>query len=100
MLELDRYSHSIAEICERFAVKRLEVFGSALRDDFDLTASDIDLFYEFEGSEDLFSRFMNFKRELERLFGRKVDLLKEDQIQNPFIKERISKSPRKRLYAA
>ena len=100
MMELDSYSHSIAEICERFAVRHLEVFGSALRDDFDLTSSDIDLFYEFEGSEDLFSRFMNLKRELEKLFGRKVDLLKEDQIRNPFIKEQISKSPRKRLYAA
>ncbi|MDP6042509.1 MAG: nucleotidyltransferase domain-containing protein [Candidatus Latescibacteria bacterium] len=100
MLNLDPYTNAIAEICERLSIKRLEVFGSSLRDDFDTNASDIDFFYEFESAENLFERFMSLKRELEELFGRKVDLLKEAQIQNPFIKEQIANAPRKTLYAA
>ena len=100
MLNLDRYTDEITTICERLSIKRLEVFGSSLRDDFDESISDIDFFYEFEGTDNLFERFMSLKRDLEKLFERRVDLLKETQIQNPFIKEQIANAPRKILYAA
>lgn len=100
MLKLDTYADSISEICERLSVKRLEIFGSSLREDFDLVNSDIDLLYEFEGKNNLFVRFMGLKRELETLFGRKVDLLREQQIQNPFFLQQIKHAPRKTLYAA
>lgn len=100
MFNLDLYTDKVYDICKKYAVKRLEVFGSSLRDDFDETHSDIDLFYEFDGNENLFVRFMGLKRELENVFGRKVDLLKESQIQNPFLKNQIIQSPRKILYAA
>ncbi len=100
MLNLDHYTEAINEICVRLSVKHLRVFGSSLRDDFDSETSDVDFFYQFEGTEDIFKRFMSLKRELESLFGRRVDLLKEDLIQNPFIKEQIARSPRKTLYEA
>lgn len=99
-MNLDQYSDSIREICRRFSVKRLDAFGSAVRDDFREDASDIDLFYEFDGADNLFARFMGLKRELERLFGRNVDLVKEDLIENPFLKKRIDQSPRKRIYGS
>ena len=100
MLELARYTTEVTEICRRLDVRRLEVFGSALRSDFDETTSDVDIFYEFNGTEDLFARYMSLKRELETLFGRRVDLIKEDLVVNPFIKDQITNSPRKQLYAA
>ena len=45
MLNLDSYTEAINEICARLAVEQLKVFGSSLRDDFDLATSDIDFFY-------------------------------------------------------
>jgi len=100
MLNLDQYTDTIIRICEKYAVKRLEAFGSSVRDDFDEKKSDIDLFYEFEGNKDLFARFMGLKQELENTFGKRVDLVKEEQIANPFLKEQIRQSARKTLYAA
>jgi predicted nucleotidyltransferase len=38
----------IGEICRRFHVRRLDVFGSAARDDFDPAHSDLDLLALFE----------------------------------------------------
>ena len=38
----------IAALCRRYGVTRLEVFGSILRDDFDITSSDIDVVVEFD----------------------------------------------------
>lgn len=100
MLNLDAHADAINQICEKYAVKQLELFGSSLRDDFNPPHSDVDLFYEFDSRENLFLRFMGLKRELESLLGRKVDLIKEEQIQNPFLKKEIAQSPRKILYAA
>jgi len=72
MLDLTPYTEAITEICVRLKVKHLAVFGSSLREDFDSETSDIDLLYQFAGTEDIFKRFMSLKRELENLFGRKT----------------------------
>lgn len=100
MLNLDTHSDAIKKICKKYGVKHLEAFGSSLRSDFNASQSDVDLFYEFDSRENLFLRFMGLKRELEELLNRKVDLIKEAQIQNPFFKKEIDQSPRKTLYAA
>ena len=44
----------IAELCRTHHVRRLSVFGSAVRDDFDSSNSDVDLLVEFQ---DLGQRF-------------------------------------------
>ena len=63
----------ISDFCQRHHVRRLCVFGSALRDDFD-TDSDIDILVEFrEGSVPGFA-FFGMEAELSDLIGRKVDL--------------------------
>ena len=38
----------VAELCRRFHVRRLEVFGSAARGDFDPERSDVDFLVEFD----------------------------------------------------
>ncbi|MCK5174006.1 MAG: nucleotidyltransferase domain-containing protein [Planctomycetes bacterium] len=63
----------ISDFCRRHHVRRLCVFGSALRDDFDAD-SDIDILVEFrEGSVPGFA-FFGMEAELSELIGRKVDL--------------------------
>ena len=63
----------IAEFCRRHHIRRLSVFGSALRDDFG-SDSDVDVLVEFdEGHEPGFA-FFGMQDELSELLGRKVDL--------------------------
>ncbi|MDQ3480300.1 MAG: nucleotidyltransferase domain-containing protein, partial [Actinomycetota bacterium] len=42
----------IEELCRHFRVRRLDVFGSAIRDDFDPGRSDVDFLVEFEPDPD------------------------------------------------
>ena len=63
----------IADLCERHQIRRLALFGSVLRDDFDYD-SDVDILVEFEkGSEPGFA-FFRIQDELSELLGRKVEL--------------------------
>lgn len=67
----------IADICRRYGVRRLEVFGSAARGaDFDLKRSDADFLVTFtpEARFD-FVAFADLKDALEALLGRPVDLV-------------------------
>jgi len=65
----------IASFCQRWSIARLEVFGSALRDDF-RPDSDLDLVatYAPEARWSLLDR-VRMKLELEDMLGREVDLL-------------------------
>jgi predicted nucleotidyltransferase len=66
----------VAAICRDFSVSRLRIFGSALRDDFDATTSDLDLLVEFlpRAQAGLFT-LARLEEQLSVLFDRKVDLL-------------------------
>jgi uncharacterized protein len=67
----------IAALCRCYGVKRLDVFGSALREDFDVAASDIELVVEFdpEPQGTALDRYFQFKESLESLLQRPVDLV-------------------------
>lgn len=90
----------IARLCRRHGVRRLEVFGSILSEDFDVERSDIDALVEFESEVAVsFSNFLDLKEALEVLFGRPVDLLELSAIRNRRLRHHIeqSKAP---VYAA
>jgi uncharacterized protein len=73
---------SLADLCRRFGVARLEVFGSAARGvDFDEGASDVDFLVEFRSSDDELTRFVAFKEALEFLLERSVDLVDRKAIE-------------------
>jgi predicted nucleotidyltransferase len=63
----------IAELCRRRGIRRLAIFGSALRPDF-RPDSDIDVLVEFERGRTPGFAFFDIQDELAALFGRKVDL--------------------------
>jgi len=63
----------IAAFCRRHHIRRLAIFGSALRDDFG-PSSDIDILVEFEEGHVPGLAFFAIERELTEMFGRKVDL--------------------------
>ena len=88
-LELKR--ERVADLCRRFGVLRLDVFGSAVREDFDPERSDFDLLVRLEDVPPIeySRRYFDLKEALERLFGRRVDLVTEPSLENPFFKARV-----------
>ena len=70
-VEIDR--KELAEFCRRNGIRRLAVFGSALRDDFG-PRSDVDVLVEFEAGRTPGLAFFSMQDELRRLFQRVVDL--------------------------
>jgi uncharacterized protein len=63
----------LAEICRRYRVVELAVFGSAARGDL-RPGSDVDIFLEFESGTHPGMGFFDLEDELTALFGRHVDL--------------------------
>ena len=85
----------IAELCRKHRVLRLEVFGSAVRDDFDPARSDVDFMVEFQPGIALGGfgdRYFVLRRELEALLGRPVDLVEEGCVRNPIVAASIERS--------
>jgi hypothetical protein len=66
--------NALERLCQRYGVRRLAVFGSALRGEL-TSESDIDVLVEFEPESAVGLRFITLQSELSVLFGRKVDLL-------------------------
>ena len=69
----------VVALCEKYGVKRLDLFGSAAGDGFDPEASDLDFVVSFERRDppELFDRYFGLQEDLEALFGRGVDLVTE-----------------------
>ena len=69
MLPVDR----IGRFCQRHRIRRLALFGSALREDF-TPESDLDVLVEFELGTRVGWAFFGMQRELSEILGRNVDL--------------------------
>lgn len=91
----------VRRICRRFHVRRLEIFGSAARGDFDPMRSDVDFVVEFERDMRVkaLDAYFGLKDALETLFGRPVDLVMSGAIENPYLRRNIDQS-RETVYAA
>lgn len=63
----------VADFCRRHHIRRLSLFGSALRDDFK-PGSDVDVLVEFEPGKSPGLRFFAIEAELSKIIGHKVDL--------------------------
>lgn len=70
-LPIDR----VAEVCRRYDVQELFVFGSAARGDHE-AGSDIDILVDFKpGARIGLVKFASLNEELQDLLGRRVDLV-------------------------
>ena len=99
--DLDARRPQLQELCRRLRVKRLEIFGSALREDFDPASSDIDFLVEFEpdATRSALDTYFGPKDELETMFARPVDLVMPAAVRNPYVREEIDRA-KQVLYAA
>ena len=92
---------AIEDVCSRFGVARLEIFGSALRGDFRPEASDLDLLVEFKPMEPYarVEAYFRMRDELRALLKREVDLVMAGAVKNPYLSREIERT-KKLLYAA
>jgi predicted nucleotidyltransferase len=91
----------IEELCRMLAVRRLDLFGSAVGDLFDATSSDVGLLVEFDAGPgfDYFGTYFDLQEGLERILGRPVDLVSATSIRNPYFRQQVLYT-RELLYAA
>lgn len=99
--ELENHRGELAELCARFGVRRLDVFGSAAEGAFDRERSDVDLLVEMGPSDEIsrFDAFFGLKEALELLLGRHVDLVDPSALENPYFAASVERT-RQGLYTA
>lgn len=74
---------ALAELCRRFHVRRLEVFGSAARGtDFDAQRSDADFLIEFEPDvRPTITLLLDIEDALQHVLGRPVDIFERQVVE-------------------
>ena len=98
--KVDLKTDQLQKICKKFNVKELYLFGSATSDDFS-EDSDLDFIVKFErqGFEGAFDQFIDFKKALEKIYGRPVDLYHLKKFRNSIFQQEVERS-KQLLYAA
>jgi uncharacterized protein len=98
---IEQHRQRLLGLCRQYDVHRLDLFGSAVRGDFDPQRSDLDFLVEFHdfNVDNAFDRFFGLMVDLEDLFGRKIDLVSYRAIRNPYFKQVVDNT-RVNLYAA
>ena len=83
----------LRRLCIMYNVEKMYLFGSVLTPKFN-NRSDIDFLVKFKDIDlsTYFDNYMNFKSNLENLFGREVDLVEEQTLKNPILINSINKS--------
>lgn len=94
-VELDR--ERLRDVCERYGVASLELFGSITRGENRLD-SDVDLLYVLKPGARLGFRLFDLEDELSELLGRPVDLVARRST-NKYLREQILADAQP-LYAA
>ena len=92
----------LTELCGQFHVRRLDIFGSATRaDQFVPETSDLDFLVEFLETDAMnpADQYFGLLAELERLFGRRVDLVSAKALRNRYFIKSVE-ATREALYAA
>ena len=97
--ELRINQDELARVCQRWKVSELALFGSVVRSDFG-PDSDVDVLVSFnpDAGHSLFD-LIDLQEALERLFGRKVDLVERRALRNPFVLHEVARTARV-VYAA
>jgi len=93
MKEINLHIAQISTLCELNRVHSLFAFGSILTGSLK-PESDVDLVVAIEDKDPLkySDYYFNLKDGLEKIFKRKIDLLEENAIRNPFLKKEIDDS--------
>lgn len=89
----ERYTDFV-ELCRSHKVDKIYAFGSSITDHFDPSISDIDIVVSLniDDPADRGEALLSLWDKLETLFNRKVDLLTEESIRNPYLRSNIDRT--------
>lgn len=92
--EIQQQGATLAALCRQYRVRRLRLFGSAATGAFIPETSDLDFIAEFADTHnaDYADRYLDFAEALERLFNRRVDVLTERAIRNPYFRAEVERA--------
>jgi predicted nucleotidyltransferase len=98
---LEEKARELREICQRRQVERLSLFGSAASSSFDPASSDLDFLVQFPSLSPAQHAdcYFGLQEDLERLFGRVVNLVEPGPIRNPYFRQAVEQS-QELVYAA
>lgn len=98
---VEEHRAEVEELCREYRVRRLDVFGSAVRGGFDPDESDLDFLVDFEppAPGDYRRTYFGLLNELRALFDRKIDLVDASAVKNPLFRESVEET-RELLYGA
>jgi len=87
--------HKIFDLCRKYKVDKLYVFGSILTPRFN-AKSDVDMVVNFKGVplEDYVDNYFGLKDALTALLGREIDLLENNGIRNAILRNNIDRTKR------
>lgn len=90
---IDLHFKDILTLCKTHKVKSLYGFGSVYTDQFN-AESDVDLVVDFENIDVLEygDNYYDLKFSLETILKRKVDLLEEKAVKNPYFKQSLNQN--------
>ncbi len=95
---IEQHLDEIIRLCREYGIARLEIFGSAVTDDFDPDRSDVDFLIEFPDSFD-YDRYFDLKEQLEAVLGREIQLISREFLRNPYFIHAVE-TTKQPLYAA
>lgn len=83
----------LKDLCEKFHVENLYLFGSCVKGNFN-EKSDVDILVKFKPFDlyYYFDNYMDFQKHLQELFQRKVDLVEEQSLRNPVLIKSINRN--------
>ena len=98
---IEKNRAALLDLCRRFHVRRLEVFGSALTGRFDEKRSDVDFLVEFDPPPEMnrADQYFGLLFALEELLGCRIDLVCAGAIRNRFFRQAVERT-KVLLYAA
>ena len=90
------HCEDIARLCRAHGVERLEVFGSAADGRFNSERSDFDFIATFtpQAQTSIARHYFGLADALATLLGRRVDLLTDQPIRNPYLRKAVDASRR------
>ena len=91
---IEKHTTELEQLCLRYRVQRLDVFGSAATYRFHPENSDLDFLVEFQPLPDgaYADTYFGLLEGLNRLFGRPVDLVVGSAIRNPYFRQSVEET--------
>lgn len=97
---VEQKKREVSDLCRRYRVDWLDLFGSAATGRFSPQCSDLEFLVRFADRQptgDYADRYLGLADSLEQIFQCRIDLVTEESIRNPYFRREIE-ATRQRLY--